>query len=108
MREGKEAWSKSLCRKGGAKPETLTAALAGAMDDKEKAAIAEMLKKAGAKPPLEVDAATLQSYVGKYKPEQGNEITFSLKDGKLIASAGQSAADRDDGARQNNVSTGRV
>src|SRR5687768_7334236 len=71
--------------RGGAKPETLTAALAVAMGDKEKAAIAETLKKAGAKPPLEVDAATLESYVGRYKPEQGGEITFALKDGKFFA-----------------------
>jgi hypothetical protein len=71
--------------RGGAKPETLTAALAASMSDKDKAAIAEALKKAGAKQPLEVDAATLQSYVGRYKPEQGGEITFALKDGKLFA-----------------------
>lgn len=67
------------------KAETLTTALAVAMSDNEKAAIAETLKKAGAKPPLEVDAATLQSYVGRYKSEQGNEIVFALKDGKFIA-----------------------
>lgn len=71
--------------KANLKAETLTAALAVAMSDKEKVAIAEALKKAGAKPPVEVDAATLQSYVGRYKPEQGGEIVFSLKDGKLIA-----------------------
>ena len=57
------------------------------MNDKDKVEIAEMLKKAGAQPPLEVDAATLQSYVGKYKTEQGPEITFSLKDGKLFGTA---------------------
>ncbi|MCA1575359.1 MAG: hypothetical protein LC770_12655 [Acidobacteria bacterium] len=49
-----------------------------------------MLKKAGALPPLEVDPATLQSYVGSYKPEQGAEMAFSFKDGKLFGSpAGQ-------------------
>ncbi|HEX5702547.1 MAG TPA: ankyrin repeat domain-containing protein [Pyrinomonadaceae bacterium] len=69
---------------GGAKPETLTVALAASLGDKDKAAIAESLKKAGAKPPLEVDAATLQSYVGQYKPETGAEIAFSLKDGRLF------------------------
>ncbi len=71
--------------KGGAKPETLTAARAATMNDKDTTEIAEMLKQAGAAPPLEIDAATLQSYVGKYKPEQGPDITFTLKEGKLFA-----------------------
>lgn len=73
--------------KGGAKPETLTAALALTMNDKDKVEIAEMLKKAGAIAPLEVDPATLQSYVGRYKTEQGPEIVFSLKDGKFFGTA---------------------
>lgn len=84
VREGKIALVEMALAKGGAKPETLTAALAASMSDKDKSAIAEMLKKAGAKPPLEVDAATLQSYVGRYKPEQGNEFTFTVTDGKLF------------------------
>lgn len=71
--------------RGGTKPETLTAALASAASDKDKTAIAEALKKAGAKPPLEVDAATLQSYAGRYKPEQGGDITITVNDGKLLA-----------------------
>jgi uncharacterized protein len=70
---------------GGSKPETLTTALAAAMNDKDKAAIAEMLKKAGAVPPLEVDAATLQTYVGSFKSEQGTVVSLSTKDGKLTA-----------------------
>jgi ankyrin repeat protein len=73
--------------RGGAKPETLTAALALTTNDKDKAEIAEMLKKAGALPPLEVDAATLQSYVGKYRTEQGPEISVTLKDGTLFGTA---------------------
>lgn len=85
VREGNVGLVEVALSKGDLKPETLTAALAVAMSDKEKAAIAETLKKAGAKPPLEVEAATLQSYVGRYKSEQGNEIVFTLKDGKLIA-----------------------
>ena len=44
-----------------------------------------MLTKAGAKPPLQVDAATLQSYAGKYKGEPGPEATITVKDGKLFA-----------------------
>ena len=55
------------------------------MDDENKVEIAEMLKKAGALPPPEIDAATLQSYVGKYRNEQGTEITVTFKDGKLFA-----------------------
>ncbi|MCM3869666.1 MAG: ankyrin repeat domain-containing protein [Pyrinomonadaceae bacterium] len=89
-REGKSELVKVALARGTAKPETLTAALAVAMNDKDKVEIAEMLKKAGALPPLEVDAATLQSYVGKYKSEQGPEITFAIKDGKFIGiAAGQ-------------------
>ncbi len=70
---------------GGAKAETLTSALVLATEGEDKnAEIAEMLKKAGAVPPPEIDAATLQSYVGKYKSEQGTEIVITLKDGKIF------------------------
>ncbi|HXD30500.1 MAG TPA: ankyrin repeat domain-containing protein [Pyrinomonadaceae bacterium] len=77
---------------GGAKPETLTAALVAATrdksDDKEgqakAATIAEMLKKAGATPPLSIDAAILQTYVGSYKSETST-INVTLKEGKLSA-----------------------
>jgi ankyrin repeat protein len=68
--------------------QTLTAALAMASSDEKKAPIVEMLKKAGAVPPLEVDAATLQSYAGKYRGDPGPEITFTVKDGKLIGTGG--------------------
>ncbi|MBA3568701.1 MAG: ankyrin repeat domain-containing protein [Pyrinomonadaceae bacterium] len=89
-REGNAALVEVALARGGAKPEALTSALAATMNDKDKVAIAEMLKKAGALPPLEVDPATLQSYVGRYKPEQGPEIAFSLRDGKLFGTpAGQ-------------------
>src|SRR5678816_404128 len=47
--------------RGGATPETLTAALTLASADEKAAAVAEILKKAGAKPPLQVDAAILQT-----------------------------------------------
>lgn len=66
---------------------TLTAALVMAASDEKKAAIADALRKAGAVPPLEVDAATLQSYVGKYKGEPGPEINVTFKDGKLLVTA---------------------
>jgi hypothetical protein len=89
-REGNAELVGIALARGGAKPESLSAALASAMDDKDKAEIAEMLKNAGARPPLELDAATLQSYVGRYKPEQGAEIVFTIREGKLFATpAGQ-------------------
>ena len=67
---------------------TLTAALAAAGSDEKKAPIVEMLKKAGAVPPPEVDAGVLQSYAGKYKGEPGPEITITVKDGKLVGTGG--------------------
>lgn len=68
-------------------PQTLTAALVMASMDEKKAAIADALRKAGAVPPLEVDAATLQSYAGKYKGEPGPEINVIFKDGRLLVAA---------------------
>jgi ankyrin repeat protein len=66
----------------------MTAALAAAQNSDEKnPEILEMLKKAGAEPPIEVDSATLQSYAGKYKSEQGFELTIIVKDGRLIGTA---------------------
>jgi Ankyrin repeats (3 copies) len=85
VRGGKVALVEIALARGGAKPESLTAALAVALGDKEKTEIAEMLKKAGALPPPEVDPATLQTYVGTYKAEQGVGIVFSIRDGKLFA-----------------------
>jgi hypothetical protein len=85
VRGGTVALVEIALAQGGAKPETLTAALAVAMNDKEKAGIVEMLKKAGAVPPPEIDAATLQTYVGNYKDERGTEVAFTLKEGKLSA-----------------------
>ncbi len=85
VRNGNKQLVEIALARGGTKPETLTAALAATMHDKDKAELAEMLKKAGAVPPPEVDAATLQSYTGKYKSEQGMEITVSFKEGQLFA-----------------------
>jgi ankyrin repeat protein len=70
--------------RGGIEPGSLTAALAMSSGDEKKAAITEMLTKAGAKPPLQVDAATLQTYAGKYKGDAGPEVTITVKDGKLF------------------------
>jgi ankyrin repeat protein len=84
VREGKIELVRAALDKGGLTPETLTAALGAALDG-NRAEIADLLRKAGAQPPPEVDAATLQSYVGKYRGEPGPEIAITLKDGKLFA-----------------------
>ena len=65
VREGNVGLVSAAIEKGGLKPETLTAALALATSEQKNAEIIEMLKKAGAVPPPEIDAATLQSYVGQ-------------------------------------------
>ena len=85
VREGNVGLVSVAIEKGGLKPETLTSALALATSEQKNAEIAEMLKKAGAVPPPAIDAATLQSYVGKYKADPGPEISITLKDGKLFA-----------------------
>src|SRR6185295_1922283 len=83
VRGNKEDVVKMALDSGKLKPEDLTAALAFSMNA-NTTAITDMLKKAGAAPPLEIDAATLQSYAGKYKGETGPEATISVKDGKLF------------------------
>ena len=84
IQESNEEYVKMALDRGGIKPEALTAALAMASADQKKATTIELLKKAGAQPPLEVDAATLQSYAAKYKGETGPEATILVKDGKLL------------------------
>jgi ankyrin repeat protein len=85
VRAGKTPLVKIALASGNLKSENLTAALVIATDDKDKTEIADMLKKAGAVPPPEVDVAKLQSYVGKYKDEAGTEIAITLSDGRLSA-----------------------
>ena len=87
MNEGKPEFVKLALAKGGLSKEALTAALAQASADKDKAEIAELLRQAGAVPPLVVNAATLQSYVGKYKSESGFEVNVSLVNGVLTGGA---------------------
>ena len=74
---------------GGASAQTLTAALALSSTEEKNAAITEMLKKAGATPPMQVDAAILQTYAGKYKGDPGPEISVTVKDGKIFAVLGR-------------------
>ncbi len=85
VREGKPAFVQVALASGKLNAEALTAALVVASGDKDKTETAEMLKKAGAVPPPEVAAATLQSYVGNYKDEAGTEIAITITDGKLFA-----------------------
>jgi hypothetical protein len=84
--DGNVEFVRVALERGGLKPDTLTSALASATaGDNKNDEIAALLKKAGALPPLEVDAATLKSYVGKYKGEPGPEISITLTEGKLFA-----------------------
>jgi len=86
VREGKADYVRLALERGGLKPETLTAALASATaGDSKNDEITALLKKAGAVPPPDIDAATLQSYVGKYKGEPGPEIVITLVERKLFA-----------------------
>ena len=85
VRDGKPPLVRVALASGSVKPETLTAALVVATDDKDKTEIAEMLKGAGAVAPPAVDATMLQSYVGKYKDEAGTEISITLTAGRLSA-----------------------
>jgi ankyrin repeat protein len=75
---------KAVLARGTLKPDSLTAALLVSSADEKNAAITELLKTGGAKPPLQVDAATLQTYAGKYKGDTGPEVTISVTDGKLF------------------------
>lgn len=87
IREGNPESVQIALARGGLKPGRLSAALAAASSGKnQNAAIVELLKKAGAIPPFEVDDETLQSYAGKYKNEQGLEISMRLKDRQLYVS----------------------
>src|SRR5215211_1640218 len=83
VREGKEEVVKMALDAGKIRPADLTPALTFSMNA-NTTAITDMLKKAGATPPLEVDAATLQLYAGKYKGDTGPEVTILVKDGKLL------------------------
>lgn len=84
--EGELSLVQAALDRGGAKPETLTAALALASDDPKNAEIVAVLKKAGAVPPTSVDEAILTSYAGKYRGDGTPEFTFVVKNGKFYGS----------------------
>jgi hypothetical protein len=77
---------KLMLDRGGILPETLSLALKEA-EGNEWADVADILKKAGAKPApkadFKVDEATLKTYEGVYKNDQVGELTFVVKDGKF-------------------------
>ena len=85
IRESNPEFVKLALDSRGVKPETMTVALVLTSSDAKTADVAEMLKKAGAVPPMEIDAATLQSYAGKYKGEPTPEVTITVKEGSLFA-----------------------
>ena len=87
VRGSNEPLVKAVLDKGGAKPQTLTAALVTSMGNEKNGGIVEMLKKAGAQAPPDIDAATLQSYAGKYKADPGPEFSVTVKEGKLFVTA---------------------
>jgi uncharacterized glyoxalase superfamily protein PhnB len=78
---------------GRLKPEDLTTALVAASARDENGEITTMLKRAGAVPPPELDDRILESYVGKYRSEEGMEAEILFMEGKLFAApAGQQQA----------------
>ncbi|HZG52760.1 MAG TPA: ankyrin repeat domain-containing protein [Pyrinomonadaceae bacterium] len=86
--EGQLELVKVVLAAGKLNAEALTGALSAATRAKHTE-IAELLTKAGAVPPpaadFQVDAETLKTYVGTYKPPVGGDFTVALKDGKLVA-----------------------
>src|SRR5215813_5986299 len=88
--EGQASVVKAMLELGGLSPETLNRALSF-VDEAEGKEIAEMLKKAGAKPPekvqlkpeVKVDEVTLKKYAGTYRIDEARQYTFVARDGKL-------------------------
>ncbi|HYP26073.1 MAG TPA: ankyrin repeat domain-containing protein [Blastocatellia bacterium] len=70
-------------------------ALSAALSNAEKnnfPDVADLLKAAGAVPPpkadFAVDAETLKRYAGRYRSDAAGELSFELKDGKLVGTSG--------------------
>jgi outer membrane protein assembly factor BamB len=78
---------RAIVESGKVKPEGLNKALE--VTPADKPAIAELLRKAGAKLPppanaVSVDKATLATYAGTYRADFGHEIKITVEDGKLM------------------------
>jgi acylaminoacyl-peptidase len=76
---------------------TLTSALAATPSNQTE--IADLLKKAGAKPPAPKTEATVErellaAYPGTYRTDNGVEVKITLADGKLTAQFGSGAASK--------------
>jgi outer membrane protein assembly factor BamB len=85
---GEVAVLKAILEAGKVKEQGLTRALAATPAD--QTAVAELLKKAGAKPPAATSAAaldrqTLAAYAGTYRSEAGGELKIVAEGGKLFA-----------------------
>ena len=78
------AMTKVILDSGGISDKTLSAALESAKNEKQTEIVA-LLEHAGAKPAPEVaiDPAQLARYAGTYRNPAGNELVFTVKDGKL-------------------------
>lgn len=90
---GKPEVVQTVLDRGGLKPETLNMALTNANNSK-RTEIAEMLKKAGASTPpppsYKIDPEVLKSYAGVYKNQEIGDLTWTVKEGKLVGGmAGQ-------------------
>ena len=85
IREDSDELVKIALERGGIKAEDMSAAFVVTSSDPKRTAALEMLKKAGAVPPMEIDAATLQSFAGKYKGDPGPELTIAFKEGNIYA-----------------------
>ena len=88
-RAGNVELVKVALESGKVTPETKTLALVVASENEKGAPIVAILKEAGTLPPLEIDAATLQSYTGKFRGEPGPELLITMKDGHLYAALGR-------------------
>ena len=83
VQDGNVEVVKVVLEKDGLKPETLNNALRRASSGNKE--IVDLLKKAGAVVvEISVEPEILKSYAGVYKHEQIGELTFELKDGKLV------------------------
>ncbi len=83
----KTAVLQAVLETGKADKEALASAMQAAMTSKNTEA-ADLLKKAGASEPeppklVEVDPALLGRYAGRYLDPRGNEMTLSVREGKL-------------------------
>jgi len=83
--EGKPELVRRAIDSGRVNSETLNVALAAALGFKKSDEVIELLRNAGATPPPEIAAETLQSYVGKYKAEGGLAAEITMQDGRLFA-----------------------